>query len=136
MSRHVAREHLFQLTFEFIFSNEKNEQTLNAYLMDATLCDEDKRYMVKAYDGITAHFDELKSIVAQFADGYNADRIYKPDLAAMILCAYELKYEDDIPAAVSINEAVDLVKKFSTEKSKTFVNGVLASVNKYLSENK
>ena len=104
--------------------------------MDATLCDEDKRYMVKAYDGITAHFDELKSIVAQFADGYNADRIYKPDLAAMILCAYELKYEDDIPAAVSINEAVDLVKKFSTEKSKTFVNGVLASVNKYLSENK
>ena len=54
----------------------------------------------------------------------------------MMLCAYELKYEDDIPAAVSINEAVDLVKKFSTEKSKTFVNGVLASVNKYLSENK
>lgn len=134
MSRSTAREHLFQLTFEQLFSEDKNDVTLEAYLMDASLTDSDKQYVRKAYDGIYTHLDELKSIVAKYSNGFNIDRIYKPDLAAMIVSVYEMKYVPEVPAAVSINEAVELVKRYSTEKSKSYVNGVLASVNKALTE--
>lgn len=134
MSRSTAREHLFQLTFEQLFSEDKNDVTLEAYLMDASLTDSDKLYVRKAYDGIYMHLDELKGIVAKYSNGFNIDRIYKPDLAAMIVSVYEMKYVPEVPAAVSINEAVELVKKYSTEKSKSYVNGVLASVNKALTE--
>lgn len=134
MSRSTAREHLFQLTFEQLFSEDKNDVTLEAYLMDASLTESDKLYVRKAYDGIFNHFNELKGIIARYSNGFNIDRIYKPDLAAMIVSVYEMKYVSDVPAAVSINEAVELVKRYSTEKSKSYVNGVLASVNKALSE--
>lgn len=134
MSRSTAREHLFQLTFEQLFSEDKNDVTLEAYLMDASLTDADKLYVRKAYDGIYSHLDELKGIVAKYSNGFNIDRIYKPDLAAMIVSVYEMKYVPEVPAAVSINEAVELVKRYSTEKSKSYVNGVLASVNKALTE--
>lgn len=102
--------------------------------MDASLTDSDKLYVRKAYDGIYTHLDELKGIVAKYSNGFNIDRIYKPDLAAMIVSVYEMKYVPEVPAAVSINEAVELVKRYSTEKSKSYVNGVLASVNKALTE--
>ena len=134
MSRSTAREHLFQLTFEQLFSEDKNDVTLEAYLMDASLTDADKLYVRKAYDGIYTHLDELKGIVAKYSNGFNIDRIYKPDLAAMIVSVYEMKYVPEVPAAVSINEAVELVKRYSTEKSKSYVNGVLASVTKALTE--
>lgn len=134
MSRSTAREHLFQLTFEQLFSEDKNDVTLEAYLMDASLTDSDKQYVRKAYNGIYTHLDELKGIVAKYSNGFNIDRIYKPDLAAMIVSVYEMKYVPEVPAAVSINEAVELVKRYSTEKSKSYVNGVLASVNKALTE--
>lgn len=134
MSRSTAREHLFQLTFEQLFSEDKNDVTLEAYLMDASLTDSDKLYVRKTYDGIYTHLDELKGIVAKYSNGFNIDRIYKPDLAAMIVSVYEMKYVPEVPAAVSINEAVELVKRYSTEKSKSYVNGVLASVNKALTE--
>ena len=134
MSRSTAREHLFQLTFEQLFSEDKNDVTLEAYLMDASLTDSDKLYVRKAYDSIYTHLDELKGIVAKYSNGFNIDRIYTPDLAAMIVSVYEMKYVPEVPAAVSINEAVELVKRYSTEKSKSYVNGVLASVNKALTE--
>lgn len=133
MSRHVAREHLFKMTFEYLFNKEKNEGTLNAYLLDASLSDEDREYIIGGYEGIIADFDGLMEIIAKFTEGYNIERVYKPDLAAMLVSTYELKYmKGKIPTAVSINEAVDFAKRFSTEKSKSFVNGVLASIVKYL----
>lgn len=80
MSRSTAREHLFQLTFEQLFSEDKNDVTLEAYLMDASLTDSDKLYVRKAYDGIYTHLDELKGIVAKYSNGFNIDRIYSPIL--------------------------------------------------------
>lgn len=136
MSRHSAREHLFQLTFEYLFNHEYNHQTIDAIFLDATLSDDDKKYIENSYSGIIQNFDELTQIISRFLDGYVIDRIYKPDFAAMLVSTYEMKYlSDTLTPAVSINEAVNLVKKFSTEKSKGFVNGVLSSVNKFLREN-
>ena len=62
--------------------------------------------------------------------GYTIDRLYKVDLAIIILAVIEVKYVKETPKEVVINEAVELAKKFSTEKSPKFINGVLADILK------
>ena len=131
MSRRNARETLYKLVFEYLFTKEINEQTETLLLYDASLTEEDKDYIRSCYRGIAEHYDELTSFITRFATGYaSVDRLVKGDLTAMMISSYELAYLPDIPASVSISEAVDLVKQFSTSKSSGFVNGVLASINR------
>lgn len=132
MSRYTAREYVFKLTFEYLFHKTKNDVTLDVLLLDSTLTSEDKSYISQVYTGLMNHFDDVISLVEKYADGYAVDRIYKPDLTAMLLCTYEMKYFPEVPPAVAISEAVELVKKYSTDKSNSFVNGVLSSIYKEL----
>lgn len=130
MSRRNAREAVFKLVFEYTFSKERNPDTLEMFLTDASLSDDDKQYIQNTYDGIMTNYDALYATVAECSEGYAPDRIYRPDLVALLLSTYELTYLPDVPSAVSISEAVELVKRFSSEKSNVFVNGVLATVLK------
>ena len=131
MSRKNARETLYKLVFEYLFSREINEQTESILFCDASLTTDDKEYIRKCYLGIADHFDELSSFIVKYATGYSSlDRLVKGDLTAMFIAAYELAYCPEIPSGVSISEAVELVKQFSTSKSSGFVNGVLASINR------
>ena len=131
MSRKNARETLYKLIFEYLFTKEINEQTEGLLLLDASLSEDDKEYIKKCYIGIAEHFDELTAYVVKYTTGYSTvDRLVKGDLTAMLVSAYELAYVPEIPASVSISEAVELVKQFSTSKSSGFVNGVLASINR------
>ena len=131
MSRKNARETLYKLVFEYLFTKEINEQTEGMLLLDASLTEDDKDYIRKCYNGIAEHFDDLTARITKYTTGYaSADRLVKGDLTAMLISAYELEFFEEIPASVSISEAVELVKQFSTSKSSGFVNGVLASINK------
>ena len=131
MSRKNARETVYKLVFEYLFSREVNEQTMGLLLLDASLTEDDKAYIDKCYRGIADHYDELTAYVVKYATGYaTVDRLVKGDLTAMLISVYELVYAPEIPASVSISEAVELVKQFSTSKSSGFVNGVLASINR------
>ena len=133
--RKKARDGVYKLIYEFLFSGEANERTF-AIMTAADMPAEELDYMKRAYYGVIEHIDELKSIVAQYAVGFDIARIYKPDLAALVLAIFELKYMDDIPLNVSISEAVELVKIYSTEKSHAFVNGILSSVYKNITSGK
>lgn len=126
MGRLETREELFKFVFEYAIVQEKNE------MMEEELADKkiDREYIFNAYNGIIEHFNELKQDLAQFTKGYNIDRVFKVDLALLIVALYEIKYVPDIPVAVSINEALNLAKKYSTEKSASFINGVLANFAK------
>ena len=136
MSRKNARETLYKLVFEYLFSGTKNGQTEGLLLLDASLTDDDRDYVRASYEGISAHYDELSSVISKYIPGYSSvDRLVKGDFAALLISTYELLYSPDIPASVSINEAVELVKRFSTSKSSSFVNGVLASINKEVRNN-
>ena len=73
------------------------------------------------------------AMIADNSKNFRIDRIYKPDLAGLLLACYEMKYIKDIPLKVSISEAIELVKTFSTENSNKFVNGVLKGVYNELS---
>ena len=131
MSRKNARETLYKLVFEYLFSGSLNDRTEELLLLDASLTSDDREYVKRAYEGIAKRYDELCSVISKYITGYSSvDRLVKGDLAAILISSYELMYSPDIPASVSINEAVELVKQFSTAKSSGFVNGVLASINR------
>ena len=133
MSRKVARENVYKLVFEYLFSKTPNARTYSV-LSCGDVDESDVSYMEKVYYGVIDKYNELVDIISKHSEGFAIDRIYKPDLSALLVAIYEMKYIDDIPVAVSINEAVELVKKYSTDKSNSFVNGILASVNKSLTE--
>lgn len=132
--RRVARESVFQLVFEYTFYGLRNEETLSLMLLGANLNDDDKNYITSTYAGVTSNFDALKQTVASALEGYSIDRVYRPDLVALVLAAYELGLGEE-PDAVIINEAVSLAKKFGSDKSGRFVNGVLSKLLKNLREN-
>ena len=136
MSRKNARDILYKLVFEYTFSKKLNDRTREMLLLDATLTDDDKEYVAACYEGIAANYDALCALILKYTTGYaSVDRLVKADLVAMLIAAYELSYLKDIPAGVSINEAIELVKQYSTTKSSGFVNGVLGNINKEVREN-
>ena len=129
--RRVARELVFKLVFEYTFYGAANDDTLELLLVDADLTDDDKQYISETYAGVLANVEDLKKTIDEHLDGYTLERIYRPDLAVLMLATYELESKT-APIPVIINEAVELSKKYGTDKSGAFVNGVLAKVAKDL----
>lgn len=87
----------------------------------------DRAYIEDIVFGVFRNLDELDGIVENFAKGWKLSRIAKIDLSILRLCIYEIKYRDDIPFNISINEAVELAKKYGTEDSGSFINGILSN---------
>lgn len=79
-------------------------------------------------EGVADHLTEIDTIIARLASGWSLDRMPTLDLLVLRLGTFELTHRPDVPTAVVIDEAVELAKRFSTDDSGRFVNGVLASV--------
>ena len=131
MSRRTARDYAYKLIFQSLFhaTDDADESEAASLYADPSLSDEDKAYMRDVVGGVSAHEEELKAVIVRNLHNFTYERIFKPDLAALLLACYEIKYTS-IPAAVSISEVVDLVKTYSSPTSGKFVNGVLAGVYK------
>lgn len=128
MSRKEAREQVFGLVFEFCFTGERNQLSLDSILSVPENVKE-AEYITDVYNGVIENYDSLCEKIAANSNGFSLNRIFKVDLAIMLLASYEFLHYN-LPPAVAINEAVNLAKKYSTSKSATFVNGVLASLVK------
>ena len=128
MSRKKSREYVFRMVFEKFFHDEHYELFDEA--SDDIILDEvDREFANSLISGVNEHYDEIISIVKENIVGYEIDRVFKIDLAILVLAVYELKFsQEQIDSHIIINEAVELCKKYSTEKSYSFVNGVLAKV--------
>lgn len=126
MSRREARDVAFKLIFEYTFTKEKKDDMIEEYTTDMPVDDDDKAYINEVYQGVIAHYDELVKKIADNSLNFSIDRVFKVDLALMLLAIYEIEYMESIPYKVSVNEALDLAKKYSTEKSVKYVNGVLS----------
>ena len=124
--RKYAREVTFSLTFEYLFTKTKNDLGLDLF-EKKHLTGDDVDYITKTYDGVVEQFDALQEKAASLAKGYKLDRIYKVDLAILILAIYELS-NTDVPAEVCINEAVDIAKVYDDVKAPRFINGILNKV--------
>lgn len=128
MTRSKIRENVFKMLFrvEFHETEELSEQLelLNDELENPT--DQEKAYIEKKCNDIIAHIKELDEMINEKSTGWKTSRMSKVDLAIIRVAVYEISFEDDIPFKVSINEAVELAKKYGTDDSASFVNGVLA----------
>ena len=133
MSRKTARENLYKLVFEYLFNKDENSPSLEIITNSPDVSVSEIEYITSSFKGVISHYDELCDMIASSAHGFVIDRIYKPDLAALIVACYEMNYTD-VPKRVAISEAVELVKSYSTEKSGAYVNGILASIYKKLEE--
>ena len=126
MSRRSARENAFRLVYEYAETEERNDFTKS--ILCAGAAPEDVAYTERLYDGVLVHYAYLQEIIARYSVGFALDRLYKTDLAVLLIAVYEILWCGDVPEKVSVNEAVELCKIYSTDKSPSFVNGVLASV--------
>lgn len=126
MTRKEAREEAFRLLFETDFQSEKAAEEI--YACAAENRDfEENTYVRTVYFGVREHLDELDAIIARHSKGWRTERITPVSRAAIRLCIYEMLYMKDIPLAVSLNEAVELVKQFDDSKMRPFANGLLNS---------
>ncbi len=128
MTRSKIRENVFKMLFrvEFHDADELFEQLelLNDELENPTYAD--REYIDKKSKDIIAHLDEIDAMIDEKSTGWKTKRMAKVDLSIIRLALYEIKYEEEIPTKVSINEAVELAKKYGSDESSAFVNGVLA----------
>lgn len=125
--RSKARELAFQLIFERLFVKEN--YNLDEEFFSSLKKEEDKEFATNIVNHFITHKEELSSIISSHLVGYEIDRVYKVDLALIYEALTEIMYEST-PCQVAVNEIVELSKKYSTEKSKRFVNGVLSAIIK------
>ena len=128
MTRRELRENVFLMLFRIHF-HEESEMEEQLKLLEEELEDvntKDCEYINRKCMDIFSKITEIDAAINETTTGWKTTRMGKVDLAIIRLAVYEMKYEDDIPAKVSINEAVELAKKYGTDDSPSFVNGVLA----------
>ena len=130
MTRKQAREEAFILIFEKEFNDNSIEDILEAAAEARDLVPDDyiNRVIKGGYDGL----GELDSLNSESLVSWSITRISKTALCIMRLAIFEMKYIEEIPLSVSINEAVELCKKYATENDASFVNGILSTVAKAL----
>lgn len=130
MTRRELREQVFKMLFgaEFHEVSEMPEQ-MQVYGETEEAWDvEDGAYISEKCTDIVAHLEEIDAAINAVAEGWKTGRMGKVDLTLIRLAVYEMKYEDDMPVGVAINEAVELAKKYGTDTSPSFINGVLAKL--------
>ena len=125
MSRSYARECVFKLVFKYLFNREKNAGSLEEILSEDKNKDE-AGYINEVYNGVINHYNELIESIEKVSDGFKIDRIFKVDLAILLVSLYEIKF-NVVPKKVSINEAINIAKTYSTDKSAIYINGILSN---------
>ncbi|MBQ3284024.1 MAG: transcription antitermination factor NusB [Ruminococcus sp.] len=131
ISRYKKREQAFFLCFEALFTDADIDEIADnaGDARDEFLSD----HAIDCAKGVVDHKDVIdEKISANLKQGWKISRISKVSLALMRVAVYEMLYMDDIPVSVSINEAVELSKKYTSEEDTAFINGVLGAVAKSL----
>ena len=130
MRRRVQREHIFKLLFmtDFYLPEEMPEQLSLYFDGLEELKEQEQEYMLAKYRSVREHLEEIDGILNETSKGWKTKRMSRVDLNALRLAVYELKYDEEVPVGVAINEAVELAKRFGGETSGSFVNGILGKI--------
>ena len=130
MGRREMREHIFKLLFlrEFNEAEEMPEQIKLYFDEMEDLGPDQQTYMENKYDRIQEHLEEIDRILNEKSTGWKTKRMSKVDLNILRLAVFEMKYDEDVPVKVAINEAVESSKVFGGEDSSSFISGILGRV--------
>ncbi len=130
MNRREIREQIFKMLFRIEFHDEKEIPRQFEMSMEETenASSENQKYMENKCSDVVEKLVAIDTIINEAAQGWKTSRMGKVDLTLIRLAVYEMKYEEEIPTGVAINEAVELAKKYGTDDSPSFINGVLAKI--------
>lgn len=130
MNRSELREHIFRMLFHIEFNREEEmkEQEDLYFELIGGVDEQDKTYILNKYRAIVEKKEEIDKFLNEYTTGWKTSRMNRVDLTILRLAVYEMKWDEEIPIGVAINEAVELAKKYSSDEGPAFVNGVLAKL--------
>lgn len=130
MNREEIREKTMQLIYQMDITGEFDYEKLSPVEENARILG--KKQALLTLQAVRDHIDEIDDVIKASLDKWSFDRVARTDLAILRTAVAEMMYVDSVPSGVSINEAVNLSRKFSDERSYAFVNSVLSKADKYL----
>ena len=130
MGRSELREHIFRILFRIEFQpKEEMEEQLALYLEELESAkDTEKEYIRTKYAAIAEKVEMIDEKINASVTGWKTSRMGKVDLTILRLAVYEIEWDEEVPQGVSINEAVELAKRYGGEESPSFINGVLGKI--------
>ena len=134
-TRRQARELAMQALFYMDMRNNVSVEMLEHFCGNFSPSKKTKPFFLKLVSGVIETKGELDALIERFSTNWNISRMSCVDRNVMRIAIFELIYRDDIPPKVSINEAVDIGKKFGTEESGAFINGIMDSIRGELEKN-
>lgn len=129
MRRRDVRRNAFTLLFQLGFTDNE-EEAKNIFFEEAEmdLSKNEKEFILKTVNGVREHVDEIDEIINSVARKWDTKRMANVDLAILRLAVYEMKFDNETPDGVVINEAVELAKEYSSDGAPSFVNGILGKL--------
>ena len=130
MNRRKSREIAMKLLFEMSINKEEYMEIIENFKehTDLDLKDIDMVYIARVLDGVEKNKVVIDERIKTYLINWKLERVSKIDLSILRISTYEILFEEDIPDVVSVNEGIELAKKYSDEKSSTFINGVLGNM--------
>lgn len=125
MNRFQQREQAFFLLFQNQFKALADEDNISVYSENV---EEVGEYAKELYQGVLDNKEEIDAVISSYSNGWKINRLPKVNLSILRLAVYEIRYVDNVPDSVAINEAVELAKKYSSKEDSSFINGVLGTV--------
>lgn len=130
-SRHSIRIGAFQTLFALENTTDEQKENLYAEVLPLEKGEKAPAYLDQLVSGVQTHQTEIDQLISSYLkNGWTIERLARANLVILRIAIYELEYEQDLPAAVVINEALELAKTFSDDKSRRFINGVLGHYEK------
>lgn len=135
MKRRRGREYVLQFLFQFDFTGKRpDEKEFNAFWADKDEDDEVKGFVRDILYGTVDNLSEIDNVIRKAAEHWAIERMAAVDRNILRAATYELLFRKDIPSAVTINEAIEIAKKYSTTESAPFINGILDRIAKGLKD--
>ena len=131
-TRRQARELAMQALFYMDIQKDASEEMLDHFCGCFCPSKKSRPFLTKLVNGVLGAKGQIDALVERFSQNWKIDRMSSVDRNVMRIAVYELLYCDDIPPKVSINEAVDIGKKFGTQESGAFINGIMDSIREAL----
>ncbi|MCF6460096.1 transcription antitermination factor NusB [Clostridium sp. Cult3] len=125
MGRKYARESTMKLLYQMEINSDFSETVVNIFFENNVFDEGEKAYIEGAINTIVNNLELIDSHIKQNIEGWEIHRLARVDLSILRIAIYEIMYREDIPIEVSINEAIEISKKYSTVESSKFINGVL-----------
>jgi N utilization substance protein B len=125
LSRSRCRELALQFLYQTEFAGQRREEEVARFWQHFHKGSKTPAYLLELVAGVTGHLQELDTLISRYSEHWRLERMAAVDRNLLRLAAFELLYQPKVPPKVVINEAVELAKRFGTEASGAFVNGIL-----------